>query len=316
MAGGGSKSTTPKYLEAIHKEILKGMDCPTGLTPHNRPKPSIYSAIYKAWSMNPYAKAGAYDPAPELERLEASMAEFAVAESGFDAEGQLKASLAEGKRIAAELVSQAEVDDNVKQFSKRQEFSLNAASARIAGVYSGLNAIQASSYVMSLALLEHGNQQEVASFNSQLSLEAYKDKLALIGQYSSELSRLVLQKIELAKTYVNVQLEAGRAEILAKREFIDQDIDLTVKDSLWQLEIFQVGGNILGSINGGFISGPNTPGKTASGLAIGAGALTGAASGAMMGVGVMGIGTLPGALIGGAVGALAASGSPMASQQR
>ena len=93
--------------------------------------------------------------------------------------------------------------------------------------------------------------------------------------------------------------EANRIKIVAKVEENDKNIKYDEQDALWDLEVYQYGGNMLASIAG---AASTTKGKEIStGASVLGGAMSGASAGAMIG-GPMGAGI--GAIVGGVAGLL------------
>lgn len=122
-------------------------------------------------------------------------------------------------------------------------------------------------------------------------------KLYLEG--SSQMLRLMMQRIAWEDGYARLVVEANRIKIVAKKEQNDLDMKIDEQDALWDLEVFQHGGNLLAAIGGGTGATQKPPSMAAS--AIG-GALGGIAAGAQIGSVVPGIGAAVGAVVGGIVG--------------
>jgi hypothetical protein len=111
--------------------------------------------------------------------------------------------------------------------------------------------------------------------------------------------KLMLQRLTFQESLMRATIDSNRIAIVAKKEQTDADIQIDDKDALWDLEVFQYGGNLLASIGGGTSS---SKGPSLAASVIG-GALGGAAAGAYVGSVIPGLGTAAGAVIGGVLGA-------------
>ena len=114
----------------------------------------------------------------------------------------------------------------------------------------------------------------VGSVNS--TAETEYDKMALEG--STQMLRLMLQRIAFHSEYMKTYIEAKRIKIVAKVEENSVDMKIDESDALWDLEVFQYGANLLAAIGGG-TNPTQKPSLMQS--AIG-GALSGAAAGGMI----------------------------------
>jgi hypothetical protein len=113
-------------------------------------------------------------------------------------------------------------------------------------------------------------------------------------------SGLIEAKLQAEQSLANLTVEMNRVAIVAKSEQVNTDRKIDEQDALWDLEVFQIGGNVLAGIGGGTIQKKGEqPSQIQS--AIG-GALSGAAAGAAIGSAVPGVGTAIGAGVGAALG--------------
>lgn len=96
---------------------------------------------------------------------------------------------------------------------------------------------------------------------------------------ASQMLRLMLQRIAWQEGYARLVVEANRIKIVANKEETDMNMEIGKLDSLWDLEVFQYGGNLLGAVSGGAV-GTQKPTLAASVLG---GAMSGAAAGAQIG---------------------------------
>jgi len=145
---------------------------------------------------------------------------------------------------------------------------------------------------------------------SQVASERSRSIIALLGS----LQQMLVHKYDRLQAYTTTSGELNRISIVAEKEQVDTEIDLAVKHSTWNLDIFAAAGNLLAGGQGGVHGGGSMPqaggGPSALGGAI-TGAVSGAATGAMIGsysANPMGtvIGAVVGAVVGGAAGYMSA----------
>jgi hypothetical protein len=96
---------------------------------------------------------------------------------------------------------------------------------------------------------------------------------------TEQMIKLMLQRVSWEEGYAKIFIEGKRIKIVAKKEQTDQDAKLDEEDALWDIEMFQYGGNLLAAIGGG-VSAPNTKqGGPSQGMSMIGGALSGAVAG-------------------------------------
>lgn len=124
----------------------------------------------------------------------------------------------------------------------------------------------------------------------------------LTGQNTSSVQQEHLENTKFLADYTAKVIEGKRMAQVLETEYEERELHLDVKDTLWDMTVYQYGGNILSAIGtggGGYI--PDGPSPV--GQALG-GALSGAAVGAGVGSVVPGIGTAIGAGVGALLGGL------------
>ncbi len=278
--GGGSSGAVSHsaYLETIHSDWLDntGVDTVTS---------SITDLINVGFGDNPYTIDVAYDPDTPIAAMQTELGDLNTlidllsAGTGLDA-------------LVSNILDDTRIDDSVTEFSADLGARLTAeVLPRFQAGMRDINAVVSSAFVIGQAVLEDGNTRQVAKYSADLHMKAWGD----------DALRLIALKIEGQKALTHYAAEINRLNIVAKKEETDVNAEIDVKDSLWDLELFQYGGNLLASISGGvMVPKQDSPSKTQS--AIG-GALTGAATGAMIGSAVPAVGTAIGAGVGAVLGA-------------
>lgn len=196
-----------------------------------------------------------------------------------------------------------------------------------------INAAMGSTLQISKAILMNKVLQEIARTDANLRLEAFKqlpemtakaddfvlrsklESFRLRGELASRLDDFTLRadafasdyatKVVLAKRDIaTTALDAARLYGAMNVEIEDNALETRAKDALWDLKIFQYGGNFLGSIAGSAVG--TDRGDKNKIMATASGAMSGAAMGAMVGsaVGNPVIGAALGAVVGGLGGLL------------
>lgn len=125
------------------------------------------------------------------------------------------------------------------------------------------------------------------------------DRSLAIVQLSSELVSDFLKWVDLRKAIGGLTIDANRLAIIAKTEEAEMNLKISVAAATWPLDLYLMGGSLLGSIGGGGMgAGAKPPSKEQSALA---GAVSGAAMGAAVTAGNP-FGAAIGAVVGGVAG--------------
>ncbi len=288
--GGGSSSgavSHSAYLEAVHTSWLDHAGTDTI-------SDSITDVMNVALGNSPWTGLTAYDPDTEIAAYEGVMTAFKAMLTGIsdtsdwdDLYTQAETSIDNPVIIAADAAAFAAIlDDQIT----------TTILPRFRRGMQDINAVVSSAFPIGEAVIEAFRDRDVAKYTTGLMISKDEKKLTA----TSQMLQLMIQRLSWEEAYVRVYTEGQRMKIVAKKEETDQNAKLDEEDALWDLEVFQYGGNIMAAIQGGTVG--SKP-KVASPLqsAIG-GAMSGAAAGAMIGSSIPGYG-LPGALIGGILGA-------------
>lgn len=167
-----------------------------------------------------------------------------------------------------------------------------------------INAVMSSAFVLGTSNIYAQKTKALAKNDAIFRWEAEKLQAELVLRNDEFALRLTLAQFEIQKTVAAVALEFARNYISGRAQGDDFKLETASKDALWDLKVFQYGGNFLGSIAGsavsvdhGYSSGQKLGMAAATGLA-------GAGIGAYMGAQAGSIGGPMGAAIGGAAGLL------------
>ena len=286
--GGGSSSGKvgfPAYMETLHAAWLDttGTDVLTV---------SMVDAMEASLGSSPWTSIVAYDPATDITAWESAITAFKVILDAMDDEVDW-ASLYTQAEATINPVLEADILQSISDFSDQldDDFETKVLPRFRRGMHD-INAVVSSAFPIGEAVIESFRTREVAKHSSGVRLAIMDKKATLVLAGTEHMVKLMSQRIGLHDSYTKTLIEAGRIKIVAKSEQVQQDAKFDEADALWDLEVFQHGSNLLGSIGGGVVK-PKQASMLQS--AIG-GALTGAAAGAAIPV----IGPLVGGIIGAA----------------
>lgn len=213
----------------------------------------------------------------------------------------------------------AAVQALITEFENRNTKRQQRAIARFTAGMADVNAVMSSAFTIGLAILEADATDQVNEFEAKVSQELFSDlvKAGVQAQLGAALSRVEIrhtllsqgtqlvnqgkyQAISMFADYVRGFAEISRVRTVAKVEQTERDIELDTAEALWDISVFQHGGNFLSSISGA----PMVPkGLTKTQSAIG-GALSGASVGAAAGSVIPGLGNIVGAGVGALIGGI------------
>lgn len=295
--GGSGKVSYSPYFEAIHSELLSGGD--SNPFTHNE---SLCDAIAALWNNSPYADAYAYDPQYHLDTTQDRFDDYDAHVDTLDPEDQITNFITVALAQADRVINDTYLAAVGEGFETRQRAARARATARMNAGFADINAVMGSAFVLGNFLLENEHAADVARFNADLSLQGYRDRQTLITGLVSELMRALMLQTESQRTATTLQAELNRMRIVAMREYVDDELELSLKDATWNVNIFGDAGNLLAAGHGGVAGADKTARKETSGMSMLGGVISGAASGAMMGSagGPWGMGI--GAVVGGALG--------------
>jgi len=258
--GGGSSSgavSHSAYLETIHSDWLDntGVDTITE---------SITDVMNSALGNSPWTGLTAYDPDTDL-------TELIAAPNVLQTLVTLLSTGTTLDTLVSNVLDTDRIDDAVDAFEADLDARLLAeVLPRFNAGMLNINAVQSSAFVIGRANIEEGQLRQVAKYSADLRMKAFSD----------DALRLIALKLEYQKSVSQMIAEAYRVKIVAKKEETEVNAKFDEADAQWDLEVFQYGGNLLGSIGGGVLN-PNSKGPSTMQSAIG-GAMSGAVAGAMI----------------------------------
>lgn len=297
LKGGGTSGTVdfPAHMKVIHQNWLDN----TGVDVLST---SMTDAMENAIGSSPYTTLMAYDPSTELAENSAAIAAYAAILAGIAPTTDWSTMYTQAVTSvgANNGIAEADIIADGAAFADQLDDQINTKILpQFRRGMQDINAVVSSAFPIGEAIILAFRDRDVAKYLSGLRIAAIDMRSKGYLEASQQMLHLEMQRIAWHEGYAKIVVEANRIRIVANKEQTDVNSEIDVHDALWDLEVFQHGANLLGSIGGG-TSSPKGPSRAASALG---GAMTGAASGAMVGAAVGGpVGAGVGAVIGGVAG--------------
>jgi hypothetical protein len=232
------------------------------------------------------------------------------------------AANAAGQAVTDEVM-EAAVAVYEKQARKVHTRALN----RLTGPMSDINAVNSSAFAIGLAVLESDFEDRIKEASNDLRLpmtqaafssfiqvylnvvkdylssysSAQKDKLTYMFGGAQIISDLTQDEYANQQKLTDITADVKRTKIIAKTEEYERNLEIDVKEALWDADMYQAMGNIVSAGSGSIVPLPNGPSRAQTALS---GGLSGAALGAKISGGnpwITGAGGVVGALAGATV---------------
>ncbi len=253
---------------------------------------------------NPCTGLVAYDTDTDLADNAAKVAAFSSIITAFDPDSDWSDlwEVAQTK-LEADVFSDALINEKVATYKANilARLRIDVLPKYQRGMQN-VRAVMTSAFTIGEAVLTADAQRDIDNFEAELRHKNENTKIEVVSHATDVMMAAMVQQAELYKSLVHYGVETNRIKIVAKNEENERNLSYDVQDALWDLELYQFGGNALASIAG---AAATTLGKGPSKAqsAIG-GAMSGAAMGAMTGA-KMGSGFgVYGAVIGGVLGGI------------
>jgi len=236
--------------------------------------------------------------------------------STVDILDSLSTAVSDALSAISTALSSQPITDAVDGYESEQTPRFMRSVSRFTASLAEVNAVQTTSFGMGLALMESEFNNDVNKFEADLKMETFKDILipsiqahvqaelakrgyrdAFIAQSVQSISQLLNMRVSSLNSAASLLAEINRMAVVAKKEENDMNIELDVRDALWDLELYQHGSNLMAAAPGGVGSSAKQNLSTAQS------ALSGALAGASVGVALGGWGAAAGAAVGGILGA-------------
>ena len=263
--GGGSsgKIGYPDYVETVHGSWINDSEADTIST-------SMTAVMNAALNNSPFIGESSYNPDGEITAWENAIASYVAILGGIDEVTDWENFYSHATAADSDVIN-ADVDAFADQLDDQIDTKILPKFRR--GMQT-INAVVSSAFPIGEAVIMGFRNRDVAKYASGLRIE--------LGARSTEqMVQMMGKRIGWEESYAKLVADTNRIKIVAKKEEWDQELDIEEKDSLWDLKIFQYGGNLLGAPGGSAVL-PDATGPSKTQSAIG-GVMTGAAAGGMVG---------------------------------
>ena len=300
---GGGGATAPMWLQEVHWNWLnrKGADTLAY---------SFATDMVTAHGANPYSGLVAYVPDTYIVAMQNAVTEVEVLvdamnyHTDFDAVYTNAASIVDTIILPAAHITalvDAHTTDLMSEYTNKLLPAFDAGMRDVGGIHT-------SAFILGRANILANITDKVATFRAELEMQSDAKRGDLINQATSEMLRLMVQKIEFKRTWAAMTADILRIAIAAKGDQFTENKLITVSSRKWPLEIWQYGSNLMAGATGGTVA----PGKAEGNqmARIIGGGLSGASAGALIGSRIGGEGSnssIGGALLGGIAGMLGGS---------
>ena len=213
-------------------------------------------------------------------------------------------------RAATAAIDTGALDGAVDSFRRRSLRQHLRSVNRFAGGMADVNAVQSSAFILGLANLEGEYEMSVEDYRASASVALIGQALTLfMASYQklvddmtreqlvnasfaqSEAQRMLAVQSDLMRlesTYVAQGYDLSKMNIVARVDEYSGNLEYDVKSAVWDLELFQMAGNLISSSTGAVVQNAGKPSKAASTIG---GMLSGAGMGMEIGGGNPYIGT-------------------------
>lgn len=241
----------PTWMENYHADLLIGTD-PLGSTITYTPGSimNVSGQIEAAKDQSPFNVAP-YDPTKRMRQLEGRLDELADAIEDYDPEDYASTQASTARKISeGDFYPESRVDALVDAFEERQALRFARAATRINGALQDGQAIMSTQYGMAMAQLELDRAMEVNAFDAQARLQRERDLQDFTRSVIGVLQDGKVQQIQMLGQLMQAQQDFARLDVIAQQDAIDKQLEYQTRHLLWNLELFQYGGNLLASIAG------------------------------------------------------------------
>ena len=305
---GGSKNAQkgkidyPEYMKVTHADWLASMEA--GYTNPDTLSVSVTETMSAALGASPYTPLLAYNPNGELSSIFSALSAFGV----VDVDSYLSSLLT---TVTAPVVAFTDkyilsrdiIEVEGEQFKDLLDNQLDAiVLPRYTQGRYNINAVLFEAYTQGQVLLRSNVEEETAKYKTDLQELGASERTRLIPIVHKIAMKVIQMKLEYSKAITSLTLAIDSMIVIARKEELEQVLDIEEQDHLWDLEVYQYGGSVMASIRGAVTQDTPKPNKA---LSAAMGALSGALMGAQIGSIIPGIGTVIGAVIGAIIGGIA-----------
>jgi hypothetical protein len=299
--GSSGKVDKPPYLKDFHKWLMHEETSPGG--------GGISAAILDAREDNPYdiennTEAEAYDPEPELTVIGTAAGTLETKVTGFVSSTEISTGVTLGvSEWNANLGGDSSYEElAVDDFEERGYSNYARSLNRFNAMAAGNGACLSSAFVLGRSNLENERLRSITDFRAQLSQQNESQRTQSILAIMTARLQGRNFEIDATREASRNRIEAERMKMVAFSEERTQNLEIEVQDSLWEIQLYQHGANVLAAFDGGTVTRNSNQSKL--GTALGT---------AMVGASLLGMFNQPAlGAAGGMMGLGGAAGSPLA----
>lgn len=230
----------PEYMEDAHRKWLNDIGW------SGNDNTNIMRTIILR---NPYRERIAYNPDRELKRAYAQGSVFSDYAEEFIPEELFEKFF----QIASNLVQtdRKPITDAKASFAADAANRWDAAFANYKAMMADVNAVQTSTFVIGLALLEREKQQEIARFEASAELQQMSTEEQMILNATQMMLSSEGVRAELTSRASEMMIELIRMRIVSEVDREAKQLDIDTKALTFPLSTYQHGANVLAAISGG-----------------------------------------------------------------
>lgn len=289
--GGGGAATNagyPLYMQDWHESVLALVYDPLTDSGYLR----------DAQTQSPYATIEAVDPSDTINAVIGRNSEFGSFVDGINPIDLWQEFIDNTiSSFDGALLSEEDIDFSVRKFESAQTKRSMRSLSRITAGYSDINAVAGSAFPTAIAIWEGDLRGSIDQYEANLRLRVSQDRITILGQALQSMVGVWTAQLESMYRTVQTTIEVEKMKLIAIQEEQEQNLQYSIADITWPLEMLTYGGNTLASIVGAAVV-PRPLPKWQSALS---GAITGIATFAPLGAQIGGV---EGALIAAIAGAV------------
>jgi hypothetical protein len=148
--------------------------------------------------------------------------------------------------VTAKVLETTSVNDAVNAFESEQENVLQRSIGRVNSSFSDIDAVNSSSRVLSVTLLERDHDKSVANYRANLKLGREEAAINTSSALVEQDRRSEVSRINALSNFMN----GTNLYIAAARNELEDELRLDIEDTLWDLKAYEMPAKVFESITG------------------------------------------------------------------
>lgn len=254
----------PTYIENQHKEWLYGEDgYPYNIKDYLEvalQQADVEGRFGPAGPGSPYYNATVYDPADDLEAMETRLEAYTTDVDALNPAadfGNLVDAAAAKKALVVD--DAAAIDLAVAAFEEDEVDNFNGNLAALCGGMYEARATQSSNFAVGVFQAHARMRDRVQRHKADLTLQSKRTESVYMMQAVQQLQGLFNGVLEHKLRALSARQDLGRLEIVARKEFHEDELRMEVEDAFYELELFKYGNAALSSLAGLATQPPRLP---------------------------------------------------------